>query len=127
VLLPRAAVARDILPRTLEERGAAVEVVTVYETGLPAPERTREGLRALEAGEVDVLTFTSASTAENFADIIGGERLDRLCQGLVVVAIGPVTREACRRVGLEVHVMPERYTLAAMTEALVRYLAAQQT
>jgi uroporphyrinogen III methyltransferase/synthase len=127
VLLPRAAVARDILPRTLEERGAAVEVVTVYETGMPDPERTRAGLRALEAGEVDVLTFTSASTAENFADIVGRERLDRLCRGLVVVAIGPVTRDACRRVGLEVHVMPESYTLAAMTEALVRYLEAQQT
>jgi len=101
--------------------------VPVYETGLPDPERTREGVRALEAGEVDVLTFTSASTAENFAEIVGRERLEPLCREMVVVAIGPVTRDACRRAGLEGHVMPESYTLAAMTEALVRYLEAQQT
>jgi uroporphyrinogen III methyltransferase/synthase len=126
VLLPRAAVAREILPHTLEERGADVDLVHVYRTGIPEPEQTRRGLSALERGEVDILTFTSASTVENFAAIVGG-RLEALMRGKVVAVIGPITREACKQVGLEVDVMPETYTLKAMTDALVSHLQTQQT
>jgi uroporphyrinogen III methyltransferase/synthase len=121
VLLPRAAVAREILPRTLSQRGAAVDLVPAYVTGLPDPDQTRPGLSALEAGDVDILTFTSASTVENFASIVG-ERLEQLTRGRMVVAIGPITRDACERVGLGVDVMPERYTLPAMVDALVNHL-----
>jgi len=126
VLVPRAAVAREILPVTLEQRGARVELVPVYETILPPPERTALGVEALEAGEVDVLTFTSASTVENFAAIVG-PRLGELTRGRLVAAIGPVTREACTAAGLPVDVMPSSYTLGAMVEALVSHLARHQT
>jgi uroporphyrinogen III methyltransferase/synthase len=122
VLIPRAARAREILPETLRRRGAAVDVIQADETCPPPPEATRRGLERLEAGEVDILTFTSASTVENFAALVG-ERLDALCAGRTVVAIGPVTRDACLRVGLEVDVMPSSYTLPAMVEALARHVA----
>ena len=122
VLLPRAAVAREILPDTLRQRGAQVDFVVAYVTGLPNEDRTRHGLERLRAGELDVLTFTSASTVENFAALAGPE-LSRLCEGMLVVAIGPVTRDACEKVGLAVDVMPARYTLPAMTDALVAHLA----
>ena len=121
VLLPRAAVARQILPRTLEQRGAHVDLVPAYVTGLPDAAATRDGLRVLERGDIDVLTFTSASTAQNFAAICG-DRLRVLSRGKLVVAIGPITRDACERVGLRVDVMPERYTLGAMVQAVVDHL-----
>jgi uroporphyrinogen III methyltransferase/synthase len=120
VLLPRAAVAREILPAVLAERGAQVDLVPAYETVLPDPELTRFGLEELDQGAVDTLTFTSASTVENFAAIVGPD-LRRLCAGKTIVAIGPVTADACRALGLEVQVMPKTYTLAAMVEELVAY------
>jgi uroporphyrinogen III methyltransferase/synthase len=123
VLLPRAVAAREVLPRQLAERGARVDVVPVYQTGLPEPAEVEPGLRALEAGELDVLTFTSASTAENFAAILG-DRLPALTAGKLVCAIGPVTRDACLRVGLTVEVMPERYTIQAMVQALAEHFGA---
>ncbi len=122
VLLPRAAVAREILPETLRRRGATVDFVVAYVTGLPDAARAAGGLQRLRAGEVDVLTFTSASTVKNFAALVGPD-LPRLCQEMLVVAIGPVTRDACLEVGLSVDVMPGRYTLPAMTDALVVHLA----
>jgi len=125
VLIPRAAEARAILPETLEQRGAEVDLVPVYETGVPDPGERAAGLAALEAGEVDALTFTSASTAKNFARILG-ERLGPLCAGKVVAAIGPVTRDACLEVGLRVDVMPGRYTLPALVEALVEHYRSGQ-
>jgi uroporphyrinogen III methyltransferase/synthase len=124
ILIPRAARARQILPQTLRRRGAEVDLVHVYETCQPDAGATRHGLERLEAGEIDVLTFTSASTAENFAAILG-PRLEALCAGKTVVAIGPVTAEACRRLGLEVTIMPATYTLPAMVEALVAHVAAK--
>ncbi len=125
VLIPRAAVARELLPEELAARGAEVDLIPVYRTVLPDPAETRGGLAALEAGEVDVLTFTSASTAENFAAILGS-RLAALTAGRLVVAIGPVTRDACERVGLKVDLMPASYTIHAMTAALVQHVAARR-
>jgi uroporphyrinogen III methyltransferase/synthase len=124
ILLPRAAVAREVLPETLRQRGAQVDVVAAYVTGLPEDDpQTRPGLLALEAGELDVLTFTSASTAQNLAQLVG-PRLAEQCRGKLVAAIGPVTRDACRQVGLEVGVMPDEYTLPALMEALVAHYRA---
>ena len=121
VLLPRAAVARVVLPDTLRQRGAVVDFVVAYVTGLPDAARAAGGLQRLRAGEVDVLTFTSASTVQNFAALVGPELPD-LCRELLVVAIGSVTRDACLEAGLTVDIMPERYTLPAMTDALVAHL-----
>jgi uroporphyrinogen III methyltransferase / synthase len=121
VLIPRAKVARELLPEQLAARGARVEVVVAYQTGHADEADAQPGLRALEAGEVDVLTFTSASTAEGFAAILG-DRLPALCAGKLVVAIGPVTRDACEKLGLHVQVMPERYTISGMVQALAEHL-----
>lgn len=120
ILLPRAADARQILPETLVQRGAEVDLIPVYETVLPDPEATRRGMERLDGGEVDVFTFTSASTARNFAAIVG-DRLEQLTRGKVVAAIGPITRDACEELGLVVHVMPQTYTLPAMVQALVEH------
>jgi uroporphyrinogen III methyltransferase/synthase len=120
ILLPRASAARAVLPQTLQERGARVDVVPVYETVLPDAEEVRPGLARIEAREVDVLTFTSASTARNFA-ALAGERLVELAGSAVVAAIGPITRDACEEAGLRVDVMPESFTLPALVEALVQH------
>ena len=126
VLLPRAAVAREILVCVLEQRGALVDLVPVYETVVPDPAQTAAGLAALEAGAIDVLTFTSASTVTNFASIVG-RRLTDLCRDVLVAVIGPITRDACLEVGLKVDVMPETYALPAMVQALVQRLSTGKT
>jgi len=121
ILLPRAAVAREILPDTLRARGATVDLVEAYRTTLPPAQASARGVQALEDGDVDVLTFTSASTVLNFAEILG-HRLEGLTRDLLVAAIGPITADACAEVGLPVHVMPEKYTLAALVAALIDHL-----
>ena len=122
VLIPRAAVAREVLPETLRARGAEVDVVPAYRTVLPEPEQTAEGLDAVRRGEVDVLTFTSASTVDHFAELVGAD-LAASVAGRTIVAIGPVTAAACARHGLPVHVVPETFTLSTMIDALVRHVA----
>ena len=111
VLVARAAEARDVLPDALRERGAIVDVVALYETVReePAPE-------ALDAArEADYLTFTSSSTVRNFVDAVG----NGLPTSARVVSIGPVTSEAARDAGLEVHVEAERHDPTGLVEALL--------
>jgi uroporphyrinogen III methyltransferase/synthase len=123
LLLPRAAGARAILPRTLEARGAVVDEVIAYRA-VPPADAGAAGLRAaLAAGTVDALTFTSSSTVRHFADLLGATEVARLGGegGPVIACIGPVTAATARELGLRVAVMPARYTVPALARALVEH------
>jgi uroporphyrinogen III methyltransferase/synthase len=121
ILIPRAAVARDILPRILRKRGARVDVVPVYRT-LPAREGMREVSAALRAGEVDLITFTSSSTVARFIDRFRGPGERARIRAVPVAAIGPITARSARGRGLRVAVMPRESTIPALAAAIVRRL-----
>lgn len=109
ILLPRAAVARDLIPKELEKRGARVTVVEAYRTAPAREAKWPEGLRA------DWVTFTSSSTVENFHSLYGKEKLD----GVRVASIGPVTSATARRLGIEVAVEAREHTVDGLVEAML--------
>ena len=116
VLVARAAEARDVLPDALRERGAEVDVVSLYETVReePAPE-------AVEAAQTaDYVTFTSSSTVRNLAEALG----DRFPANARIVSIGPITSEAVLALGLEVAVEAERHDVDGLLAALLADAAA---
>jgi uroporphyrinogen III methyltransferase/synthase len=116
VLIPRARVARDVLPAELRARGAEVDVVEVYRTEVPkhAGERLRELLP-----QTDVVTFTSSSTVTNFVRLASP-----LPEGLKVACIGPITAQTAREQGLRVDVVAEEYTTEGLLRALIAYCSA---
>ncbi|HEX2128181.1 MAG TPA: uroporphyrinogen-III C-methyltransferase [Solirubrobacterales bacterium] len=111
VLIARAAEARSLLPDALRERGAAVDVVTLYETVRETPDPA--AVRAAEGA--DYVTFTSSSTVRNLLEAVG----DRFPRAARVVSIGPVTSATAREAGLEVHVEAARHDPGGLVEALV--------
>ena len=121
-LLPRAMVARDILPDTLRERGAHVDVVPTYETVLPSGP-TGELAAALDAGEVDCITFTSSSTVSNFFKVLPPDQVLPRLKGVAIASIGPITSETAREYGLEVTIEPADYTIPALADAIAEYFA----
>ncbi len=124
ILLPRAQVAREVLPQELEKRGVLVNVVPAYKTVPPAG-LPPEAAHALSQGEVDVLTFTSSSTVTNFAALVGEERFRELGTQAVIAAIGPVTAQTLGRYGLEPQIQPPTYTIPALAAAIVDYFRAR--
>lgn len=116
-LLPRADIARSELPEALRKLGGQVTEVVAYRTILET-EGQEEALAALEQGEVDAVTFTSASTARNFAQILGPERLKKaLAAGkLRCLSIGPVTSAAMEAAGLPVHGEAKRHDIPGLIE-----------
>ena len=120
-LIPRAKVARDVVPRVLEERGARVEVVEAYQTA--TPEIPAAELARLLAPPPDAITFTSSSTATNFAKLVGHDRLAGVLRGTVIASIGPVTSETLRHLGLTVTVEAPESTVSGLVKTLEHYFS----
>ncbi len=118
VLLARAKVARDVIPRELRKLGAQVHVIEAYETVLPQSSRAR--LRAVLSDperRPHVITFTSSSTARNFVQLIGKTVWSGRPRPLVA-SIGPVTSATLRELGLPVDIEPGKYTIPGLIEAI---------
>ncbi len=121
ILIPRAEVAREILPEQLRELGATVEVIPVYRTIAPTLD-VASLTQQLHDGRVAVVTFTSSSTVRNFVELFGGQDMVRpLLAGVVVACIGPITARTAEEFGLTVTVMPTENTVPALAEAIVRH------
>jgi uroporphyrinogen-III synthase len=116
IFLPRAEIARDTLRTGLQAAGAEVVEVPAYHT-LPV-EPTPEDWAALDRG-VDIMTFTASSTVHHFIAQIGRERLQTLAQNALVAAIGPITADTARSLGLRVDVVADSYTIAGLVDAMV--------
>jgi uroporphyrinogen III methyltransferase / synthase len=116
ILIARAEVAREILPDTLRERGADVEVLPVYRTSVPdsAPSALPE--------DFDLVTFTSSSTVTGFDKLTGG-RAKQTLAGKVVAAIGPITAATLATLGIPVDVMPREYTIDALASEIEAFFA----
>jgi uroporphyrinogen III methyltransferase / synthase len=122
VLIPRARVAREILPEKLHELGAEVVVPPAYESA-PSLEGGEELASRLEAGEVDCVTFTASSTVENFVGAFGGEEAWRLLARTRVACIGPITADTARGFGIRVDAEAREYTIPGLVEAVADLLA----
>jgi uroporphyrinogen III methyltransferase/synthase len=110
VLLPRAADARDVLPKGLEAKGWQVDVVEAYRT-----ERLRPAPEALEAlRTAQVVSFTSSSTVTGFLEVV-----DRSAVPPIVACIGPITADTARSLGLHVDVVAATHTIDGLVDALV--------
>jgi uroporphyrinogen-III synthase len=129
ILLVRAKVARDVIPRDLRRAGAQVDVVEAYETVVPKSSRARlrVALRNRDR-RPDVITFTSSSTAKNFLSLLGtntgkGRSLRRRrppqLDGITLASIGPVTSATLRTLKLGVDVEAKEYTIPGLIQAII--------
>jgi uroporphyrinogen III methyltransferase/synthase len=122
-LIPRAKVARDLVPRALKERGASVEVVEAYETVAPS----------LPPGEIDrllsprphAIIFTSSSTVSNFAKLMGEEQMRKTLGGIALASIGPLTSDTARKLGFHVSIEANPSTIAGLVQAVQEYFSLQ--
>ena len=125
ILLPRAAVGREVLPEALQKAGARVDVVTTYQTVLP-DNIDRGKLAAMLAGSGDCIAFTSPSTIKNLAKLFDTHDLGKTLSGMVVACIGTVTAEAAAEYGLRVDIQPDQFTTRDLAQAIADYFDAEK-
>ncbi len=120
LLLPRAKIAREVLPETLRRAGATVDVVAVYENLPPEPKEARRIRSLVDPSECDAVLFTSSSTVQNLADVLGANAADRL-NALRLFSIGPVTTDTAEALGLEVTGTAEEQTIESLVATARAY------
>jgi uroporphyrinogen III methyltransferase/synthase len=126
VLLPRADIGREVVADNLRKGGAAVTEVIAYRTVLDESQSDDgpDVYRMLLDGELQVVTFTSASAVKNFVQIYGADQAADLLSRTCVATIGPVTTEAAERLGIKITVQASPYTVPALVDAIARHMTA---
>jgi uroporphyrinogen-III synthase len=120
VLLPQSDLARPVLAVGLTLAGLVVSAVVTYRTVIGSGGADVPAL--LDAGQIDVVTFTSSSTVENFLIRLSRESGDRASLADVCLAcIGPVTAGTAVEHGLSVDVMPTEHILEGLVRDLEVY------
>jgi uroporphyrinogen-III synthase len=120
-LLPRAEVARDVLPDGIRGMGGQVDVVTAYRVVEHRP--GAEALcRAVGKGTLEGVTLTSGRAARVLGTMWASTGAGKWPAGVLVGVIGPVTADAAREAKLPVAGIPEQATLPALATAMGRAL-----
>ncbi len=121
-LLVRALKGRETLREGLLNAGADVVDAPAYET-LADAQNADLVKKRLAQGGVNVVTFTSGSTVENFLKALESEDAAGLLQNTAVAAIGPVTRAAAEARGLKVAIEAPEASVESLAEAVLNYFA----
>jgi uroporphyrinogen III methyltransferase / synthase len=117
ILIPRAQIAREILPQLLHDKGAKeVVVAPTYKTVTPHHSDIERMRKLVYAGAIDLVTFTSSSTVNNFHAMLGVQ-----INGLKAAVIGPITAETARTSGFNVVVSPAAYTVDSLIDAILEH------
>jgi uroporphyrinogen III methyltransferase/synthase len=110
--------ARSVLPEGLRALGCSIEIIPLYRTvsdGVGA-----EALSAqLENGEIDAVTFASASAVRSYVDAVG----ERLSRATAAISIGPITSDALREAGINVAAEAQEASILSLVAATQTYLA----
>ncbi|MFX0558956.1 uroporphyrinogen-III C-methyltransferase [Tepidibacillus infernus] len=117
VLLPRADIARKILPDQLKEKGLEVVEINAYETVIDA-ENKDEIIKMLKEKQIQIITFTSSSTVKNFYEALQGESLEKLLKGVTLASIGPITTDTAQQLGLNIDITASEYTIPGLVKAI---------
>lgn len=116
VLIPSAAVTRDVVATKLKKRGADVTVVEAYRNVTP-PDTASNAESVFREPYPDWITLTSSSAAENLIRITGVDLLRRM----KIATIGPVTSETVRKHRLNVTTEAAVHSVAGLVAALCDY------
>jgi uroporphyrinogen III methyltransferase/synthase len=119
ICLLRAEKANPELPRALEEMGAIVDDIGLYQTVAETEDLFGTAIDFQEHG-ADWVTFTSGSTVEFFHARFDLPRLTKKFQQLKIASIGPETSKALAALGLKPALEPKEHTTAGLLAAILK-------
>lgn len=117
ILFPRAEKGNKILPEGLKKMGAKIDMVPFYRTVKPV--ENEDELTYILNNGIDVITFTSSSTVDNFLSILGNK--SDLLKGMKIACISKITAEAVKRHGLGCDIIANKNKTDSLANAIKQY------
>ena len=121
VFIPRSAIGRDDLPKGLQEQGANIISVPVYNVSLPSKESLQTNIEKINSTKADVFIFTSPSTFENFLMIMNIDNPISYFKNYDIAAIGPTTKAAIENSKVKVSIMPDEFTIRGLANTMIEF------
>ncbi len=121
IFIPRSAIGREDLPNGLEDLGAKIITVPVYNISLPSKESLLQNIEQLNSSKPDVFIFTSPSTFENFLLIMNINNPISFFKNYDVAAIGPTTKSAIENSKVKVSIMPDEFTIRGLANKMIEF------
>jgi len=119
ILVPRSRIGRPELLDGLRERQAIVDDIPIYDTVKVEREEQNEMLEKLKKGDIDMVTFTSSSTAENFFTILDEPR--SAMKNVRIAVIGQSTARAVMTHGLKCDIIADQPLIENLTDNIVEF------
>jgi uroporphyrinogen-III synthase len=125
ILIPSSVIARDELKEGLENLGAEVHSIQSYDVIKPDEKDLANELKIIKERIPDIYVFTSPSTFNNFLKImnISGEYFNNK----TICAIGPTTATLIKQNGLNVDIIPKKFTLIHLAYEIINYFKEKET
>ena len=105
----------------MEELGAKIITVPVYNVSLPSKESVQKNIEQLNSRKPDVFIFTSPSTFENFLLIMNINNPVSYFKNYDVAAIGPTTKSAIENSKVKVSIMPDEFTIKGLANKMIEF------
>ncbi len=124
-LFPRGNLGKDILQDNLKLLGAQVDSIVVYQTTKPGNAHVVTVRESLLNSAIDVATFTSPSTFQNFIALFTKEELQTFFSHTLIAVIGPVTAKAVKEEGFEADIMATESTVESLVDSVGHFINAK--
>lgn len=122
VFIPKGNLARDYIAEELKKIGAIVDEMVIYDTYFPRESKDHLA-RLLSDHKLDIIPFTSPSTADHFMEVVESHSLEDKIQSCIIACIGPVAKKRAESLGLTVHVVPDVYTVEEMIKHIAEFIS----
>lgn len=123
-LIPTSKLSSNDLKLNLENHGAIVDLIYIYDV-LPNYE-IRKSFDYKDLDNIDVFIFTSPSSFNNFIEIFEIKNPDVFFEKKIICAIGKTTEKEINNHGINVNVVPQNYSLDYLTDALMKFYNIQK-
>ncbi|MFH1727208.1 MAG: uroporphyrinogen-III synthase [Pseudomonadota bacterium] len=121
ILYIRPKTTRELLCKGFAKIYLSLDELVVYKTIFNCDESLKQKLEnMLKNNQVNLVTFTSPSTFNNFMKIFP-ECLLKKAKGLKIASIGAVTKNAIEQKGLIVDIVPDIFNIDSLLEAILLY------
>lgn len=121
IILPSSSLSKPEQYKTLEKLGAKVTSIPIYRNETNDVENLAEEIDILKNAKIDLYIFTSPSTFYSFSEIMEIKDHKKYFVNKSIAVIGPVTKEALNKVGIEPNIIPQNFSMNYLIEAITKF------
>ena len=126
ILVPGSSLSKPDQFNSLENYGAEITSIPIYENKTNDVQNLGDEIEQLKSREIDLYIFTSPSTFSGFLTIMSIDNPEQYFENKNIAVIGPVTKEALNKAGIEPNIVPPNFTMNYLIEEIKKFYSKEK-